>query len=202
MQPHVANHAWILAPILAQAILLEHCIACACGELVFVFFCVLLHPHQPWQCMPRKGWTALETPNGWFQLIRGPSLHQCVGRRFPNKSNVGVVETPQRSGSSAAVSAEDSHHEGRTASERECASVSPRTKVEDIGVEAFPRSGFQSRRMQRQSFEIGTGSGSNGRQRGSRGGWPSSSTRESQSVRKGSASGQTDQGWRAVLDQN
>ena len=22
--------------------------------------------------MPRKGWTALETPNGWFQLIRGP----------------------------------------------------------------------------------------------------------------------------------
>ena len=22
--------------------------------------------------MPRKGWTALETPNGWFQMIRGP----------------------------------------------------------------------------------------------------------------------------------
>ena len=49
-----------------------------------------------------------------------------------------------------------SHHEGCTATERGCISVSPRTKVEDVGVEAFPRSGFQSRHSQRQSFEIGT----------------------------------------------
>ena len=33
---------------------------------------LLLHPLQTWQLMPRKGWTALETPNGWFKLIRGP----------------------------------------------------------------------------------------------------------------------------------
>ena len=33
-----------------------------------LFFCT----HQPWHSMPRKGWTAVETPNGWFQLIRGP----------------------------------------------------------------------------------------------------------------------------------
>ena len=26
----------------------------------------------PWPSMPRTGWTAVETPNGWFQLIRGP----------------------------------------------------------------------------------------------------------------------------------
>ena len=40
--------------------------------------------------MLRKGWTALETPNGWFQMIRGPRPPWCVGRRLPDKSNVGV----------------------------------------------------------------------------------------------------------------
>ena len=145
----------------------------------------------------------METPNGRFQLIRGPRLPSVRWEKAPKQEQRGgrwrrSVET----GSSTAVSTKDSHHKGATPSEWECTSVSPRSKVEDIRVEAFPRSGFQSRRRQRQSFEIGTGSGTNGRQRGSRSGWPSSSTRESQRVREGSASGQTDQGWRAVLDQS
>ena len=59
----------------------------------------------------------------------------------------GSVETAQRSGSTATVSA-DSHHKGGTASTRECTSVCPGTKVEDIRVEARP------------SFEVATGSGS------------------------------------------
>ena len=32
----------------------------------------ILHLRQTWHYMPRKGWTALETPNGSFQLIRVP----------------------------------------------------------------------------------------------------------------------------------
>ena len=71
-----------------------------------------------------------------------------LGEGFPTRATWGSVETAQRSGSSTAVSAEDSHHEGGTASLRECTSVSPKTKVEDIRVEAFPRSGFKSRRSQ------------------------------------------------------
>ena len=36
------------------------------------FFSFFLHPHQTWHFMPRKGWSSLETPAGWYQVIRGP----------------------------------------------------------------------------------------------------------------------------------
>ena len=58
--------------------------------------------------------------------------------KAPQQEQRGSVETAQSSGSPA-VATEDTHHEGGTVSERECISVSPRTKVEDIRVEAFPK---------------------------------------------------------------
>ena len=36
------------------------------------FFRCLLRPRQPWHLMPRKGWSTLEVPDGWLQVIRGP----------------------------------------------------------------------------------------------------------------------------------
>ena len=95
-----------------------------------------------------KGWTALETPNGWFQMIRGPRP-PSVREKAPQQETWGLVETTQSSGSPA-VSTEDSHHKGGTASTG-MHFRQPRTKVEDIGVETFPRSRFQSRH-QRQEF--------------------------------------------------
>ena len=42
------------------------------GRQVSESLSFLLHLRQPWHYIQRKGWTALETPNRWFQLIRGP----------------------------------------------------------------------------------------------------------------------------------
>ena len=34
--------------------------------------CSFLRPSEPWPLMPRKGWSTLEVPDGWLQVIRGP----------------------------------------------------------------------------------------------------------------------------------
>ena len=89
----------------------------------------------------------LKTPNGWFQLIRGPrppsvrwekapQQEQRGGRWRQPKDPVLPQQFPQRT----------ALLEGGTASVRECTSVSPKTKVEDIRVEAFPRSGVVAAR--------------------------------------------------------
>ena len=63
--------------ILAQAILLKHCIARACGEFIpcvtfaqrvaFFPFCSPIR-----RCgMPRRGWSHFETPSGWHTVVRG-----------------------------------------------------------------------------------------------------------------------------------
>ena len=39
--------------------------------------------------MPRKGWTALETPNGWFQMIRGPRPPSVRWEKAPQQEQRG-----------------------------------------------------------------------------------------------------------------
>ena len=54
--------------ILAQAILVRtsHCFSVlkSCG----FSFCILTRR----SVMPRKGWSAMETPAGWYQVLRDP----------------------------------------------------------------------------------------------------------------------------------
>ena len=56
-----------------------------CSNLPGVFVVFFLQPLQTWQVMPRKGWSALETPNGWFQVIRGP---RPLSVRWPNAKSL------------------------------------------------------------------------------------------------------------------
>ena len=108
--------------------------------------------------MPRKRMDSIGNTQWVVPVDQGTEASiSTLGEGSQTRATWGSVETAQRSGSSATVSVEDSPREGGTASARECTSVILGTKVEDIRVEAFPRSGFKSRRSQRQSFEVGTG---------------------------------------------
>ena len=67
---------------------LKNIFACAGGEVVVVFaFSLLLCP-----IMPRKGWSVMETPAGWYQVLRGPHpKSEQWPRRQPWVLFVGAV---------------------------------------------------------------------------------------------------------------
>ena len=69
--PFCSSQNW-LKPKLAQAIFVGTFL-CLRRECSLCFFVVSFPSSvRRGANMPRKGWTLLETPNGWFQLIRGP----------------------------------------------------------------------------------------------------------------------------------
>ena len=52
----------------SQAICLKRCVVCAHDERGVLCF----GPQQDVAFMPRRGWSTLEVPGGWLQLLRGP----------------------------------------------------------------------------------------------------------------------------------
>ena len=57
-------------------------VACALDEFCFVFCASLLRRR-----MPRKGWSTVEVPNGWLQIIGGPRLPAAQWPRAKAQSN-------------------------------------------------------------------------------------------------------------------
>ena len=97
-------------------------------------------------CVPRKGWSVMEVPNGWYEVLRGP--HPPSARWLLQQK--GRQEVPASSASSVAV-----HTEGQPSADED--REDPRTCLEDALLKATRRFCCRS---ERESGPIGGLSGS------------------------------------------
>ena len=88
LDSHCQQSPRILAPFLVQTTHCSHvcqgcCLQCVC-------------------CMVRRGWTQIEVPAGWTQIIRGPSSVSAMAQRTPRCFEAQSVSRFEDSGAQAA----------------------------------------------------------------------------------------------------